>query len=242
MPLPTPLYLAAATAIGAAALGASFHAVHPAALQPDSSTLGIVTATGTARSNLAEVGDCVGFILDVTGTEDGVAIQPITATLTGPYAGWPEIGSVADGATVGSFSATWTGAEWDYSAECVSLPVAGAYAWMLDNPNDPEGLDVIIHQSSIVEAVEPFDAGPGDEDFDLDDSSGAPDADDINSDEGAAGTKRPQLAVTGANDGLLLAAAIGGVGGILVGLASMWLRARLHRDTEETSTSDEVDA
>jgi hypothetical protein len=193
-----------------------------------------VTASGSASPSIAEVGDCVSFALDVAGTEDGIAIEPITAALTGPYDGWPPVGSVADAATVGSFSATWTGSEWSYDGDCVNVSAAGGYAWTLDNPNDPEGLDLIIHDSSIVDVTEPAVVDPenGDETeppIDDEDEGGGTAIDVVADRSGASvGTKRPQLAVTGANEDLLIAGAAGGLLAIAAGVA-LALRSRRSR-------------
>lgn len=219
MALPLSLQLAA-TALSATALGTTGPAI-----PLDAPALAAVTASGSASPSVAEVGDCVGFALDVTGTQDGIAIEPITAALTGPYDGWPPVGAIADAATVGSFSATWTGSEWSYDGDCVSVSAAGGYAWTLDNPNDPEGLDLIIHASSVVDVTEPAVVDPehGDETeppFD-DEGEGDGAAIDVVADHsgGSTGTKRPQLAVTGANEGLLIAGAAGGLLAIAAGVA-----------------------
>ncbi|MBD8518618.1 hypothetical protein [Plantibacter sp. CFBP 8804] len=178
------------------------------------------------------MGDCVGFALDVSGTQDGIAIEPITAALTGPYDGWPPVGSVAEAATVGSFSATWTGSEWSYDGDCVSVSAAGGYAWTLDNPNDPEGLDLIIHEASVVDVSEPAVIDPEDGNeteppVDHEDEHRET-AIDVVADHsgGSVGTKRPQLAVTGANEDFLIAGAAGGLLTIAAGVA---LAARSRR-------------
>lgn len=194
----------------------------------------VVTASGSASPSVAEVGDCVGFALDVAGTQAGIAIEPITAALTGPYDGWPPVGSVADAARVGSFSATWTGSEWSYDGDCVSVSAAGGYAWTLDNPNDPEGLDLIIRESSIVDVTEPAVVDPenGDETeppIDDEDEGGGTAIDVVADRSGASvGTKRPQLAVTGANEDLLIVGAAGGLLAIAAGVA-LALRSRRSR-------------
>ncbi|WP_139205444.1 hypothetical protein [Plantibacter sp. MMLR14_011] len=211
----------AAAALSATALGT----INPATILEAPAPLAIVTASGSASPSVAEVGDCVGFALDVSGTQDGIAIEPITAALTGPYDGWPPVGSVADAATVGSFSATWTGSEWSYDGDCVSVSAAGGYAWTLDNPNDPEGLDLIIHESSVVDITEPavIDPEEGGETEPPVDDEGEDDETviDVVADHsgGSVGTKRPQLAVTGANEDLLIAGAAGGLLAIAAGVA-----------------------
>lgn len=232
MALPLSLQLAA-TALSATALGTTGPAIPIDAPAP-----AIVTASGSASPSVAEVGDCVGFALDVSGTQDGIAIEPITAALTGPYDGWPPVGSIADAATVGSFSATWTGSEWSYDGDCVSVSAAGGYAWTLDNPNDPEGLDLIIHESSVVDVTEPAVIDPEDGDeteppFD-DEGEGGGTAIDVVADHsgGSVGTKRPQLAVTGADQDLLVTGAVGGLLAIAAGVA-LSLRTRRSRARAE---------
>ncbi|WP_426738224.1 hypothetical protein [Plantibacter sp. 2H11-2] len=220
MALPLSLQLAA-TALSATALGTPGPAIPLDAPAPAS----IVTASGSASPSVAEMGDCVGFALDVSGTQDGIAIEPITAALTGPYDGWPLVGSIADAATVGSFSATWTGSEWSYDGDCVSVSAAGGYAWTLDNPNDPEGLDLIIHESSVVDITEPAvidpeEGGETEPPVDEEEEDGGT-AIDVVADRsgGSLGTKRPQLAVTGANEDLLIAGAAAGLLAIAAGVA-----------------------
>lgn len=230
MALPLSLQLAA-TALSATALGTTGPAISLDAPAPAA----IVTASGSASPSVAEVGDCVGFALDVSDIQDGIAIEPITAALTGPYDGWPPVGSVADAATVGSFSATWTGSEWSYDGDCVSVSAAGGYAWTLDNPNDPEGLDLIIHESSIVDVTEPAvvdpEEGDGTEPPVEDEGGGT--VIDVVADRsgGTVGTKRPQLAVTGANEELLIAGAAGGplaiAAGVTLAVRSRRSRARV---------------
>ncbi|MBD8103871.1 MULTISPECIES: hypothetical protein [Plantibacter] len=229
MALPLSLQLAA-TALSATALGTTGPAIPLDAPAPAA----VVTASGSASPSQAEVGDCVGFALDVSGTQDGIAIEPITAALTGPYDGWPLVGSIADAATVGSFSATWTGSEWSYDGDCVNVSAAGGYAWTLDNPNDPEGLDLIVHDSSVVDVAEPAVVDPEDVDeteppVDDEDESGGT-AIDVVADRsgGSVGTKRPQLAVTGANEELLIAGAVGGLLAIAAGVA-LAVRSRRSR-------------
>jgi hypothetical protein len=217
----------AAVVLSATALGT----VGPATLIDAPDPASLVTASGSASPSAAEVGDCVGFALDVSGTQDGIAIEPITAALTGPYDGWPPVGSLADAATVGSFSATWTGSEWSYDGDCVSVSAAGGYAWTLDNPNDPEGLDLIIHESSVVDVTEPAVVDPEDGDETeppVDDrGEGGGTAIDVVADHsgGSVGTKRPQLAVTGANEEVLIAGAAGGLLAIAAGV-TLALRSR----------------
>lgn len=227
MALPLSLQLAA-TALSATALGTTGPAIPLDAPAPAA----VVTASGSASPSRAEVGDCVGFALDVSGAQDGIAIEPITAALTGPYDGWPPVGSVADAATVGSFSATWTGSEWSYDGDCVTVSAAGGYAWTLDNPNDPEGLDLIIHESSVVDVTEPalIDPEEGGETEPPVDDEGEGTAIDVVADHsgGSVGTKRPQLAVTGANKDLLLAGAVGGLLAIAAGVA-LAVRSRRSR-------------
>lgn len=233
MPLPLSLQLAAstlaATALGTTGAGTSLDAPTP---------VSVVTASGTASPSTAEVGDCVGFALDVTGAEDGVAIEPITAALTGPYEGWPPVGSVADAAIVGLFSATWTGSEWSYDGDCVTVSTAGGYAWTLDNPNDPEGLDVIIHDSSIVDISEPvvIDPGDGEEPDSPDDDlpeDGATDIDVVaDRPEGDVNAKQPRLAATGANENLLFVGTVGGLLAVASG-AALTIRNRRRRVRSE---------
>ncbi|MBF4563973.1 hypothetical protein [Plantibacter sp. VKM Ac-2876] len=233
MALPLSLQLAA-TALSATALGTTGSTIPLDAPAPAA----IVTASGSASPSVAEVGDCVGFALDVSGTQDGIAVEPITAALTGPYEGWPPVGSIADAATAGSFSATWTGSEWNYDGDCVSVWAAGGYAWTLDNPNDPEGLDLIIHESSVVDVTEPAVVDPEDGDEteppveDEDEVGGT--SIDVVADRsgGSIGTKRPQLAVTGANEELLIAGAAGGLLAIAAGVA-LALRSRRSRARAE---------
>lgn len=194
----------------------------------------VITASGSASPSVSEVGDCVSFALDVTGTQDGIAIEPITAALTGPYDGWPPVGLVASAATVGSFSATWTGSEWSYDGDCVCVSTAGGYAWTLDNPNDPEGLDLIIHESSVVDVTEPAiidpeEGGETEPSFNDEVEDGGT-AIDVSPDQfdGSVETKRPQLAVTGANEDVLVAGATGGLLTIATGVA-LALRGRRSR-------------
>lgn len=227
MPLSLEL---AATALCAAALAST----GPAMVLDPQAIASVVTASGFASPPVAEVGDCVGFALDVTGTQDGIAIEPITAALTGPYDGWPPVGSIADAATVGSFSATWTGSEWSYDGDCVTVSAAGGYAWTLDNPNDPEGLDLIIHESSVVDVTEPAvidpeDGGETEPPAEDEDEGGGTAIDVVAGHSGeSAGTKRPQLAVTGANEDLLIAGAAGGLLAIAAGVA-LAVRSRRSR-------------
>lgn len=233
MPLPLSLQLAAstlaATAFGTTGAGTPLDAPAP---------VSVVTATGSASPSTAEVGECVGFALDVSGTEDGIAIEPITAALTGPYDGWPPVGSVADAATVGSFSATWTGSEWSYAGDCVSVSTAGGYAWTLDNPNDPEGLDVIIHDSSIVDITEPviIDPGEGEEPDSSDDDrleDGATDIDFVVDRPGRdADARQPRLAATGTNEDLLISGAVGALLAVASG-AALAIRSRRRRIRSE---------
>ncbi|AQX81019.1 hypothetical protein BWO91_14510 [Plantibacter flavus] len=227
----------AATALSATALGTTGPTVPLDAPAPAA----IVTASGFANPSEAEVGDCVGFAVDFSGTQDGIAIEPITAALTGPYDGWPPVGSPADAATVGSFSATWTGSEWSYDGDCVSVSAAGGYAWTLDNPNDPEGLDLIIHESSIVDVTEPAVIDPEDGDeteppVDDEDGDGGT-AIDVVADHsgGSVGTRRPQLAVTGANEDLVLAGAVGGLLAMAAGVALAALSRRNRVRVEEAA-------
>ena len=227
MPISQQLTTAALSAIAVSASGWVSFLDAP-------SSVSVVTASGSASPSLAEVGDCVGFALDVSGAQDGIAIEPIAAALTGPYDGWPPVGSVADAATVGSFSATWTGSEWSYDGDCVSVSAAGGYAWTLDNPNDPEGLDLIIHESSVVDVSEPavIDPEDGDETEPAvdDQGEGGGTAIDVVADHsgGSVGTRRPQLAVTGANEELLLAGAAAGLLAIAAGVA-LAVRSRRSR-------------
>ena len=229
MPLPLSLQLAAST-LAATALGTTGAGTPLDAPEPES----VVTASGSASPSIAEVGDCVGFALEVTGTEDGIAIEPITAALTGPYDGWPPVGSVADAMTVGSFSATWTGSEWSYDGECVSVSTAGGYAWTLDNPNDPEGIDLIIHDSSIVDVTEPVvvDPGEGEEPDSPDDDpleDGATDIDVVADRRGVdADARQPRLAATGASEDLLFAGIVGGLLSVASG-AALSIRSRRRR-------------
>ena len=233
MPLPLSLQLAAST-LAATALGTTGAGTPLDAPEPES----VVTASGTASPSTAEVGDCVGFALDVSGTEDGIAIEPITAALTGPYDGWPPVGSVADAATVGSFSATWTGSEWSYDGDCVSVSTAGGYAWTLDNPNDPEGLDLTIHDSSIVDITEPvvIDPGEGEEPDSPDDDlpkDGITDIDVVADRPGSdVYAKQPRLAATGANEDLLSAGTVGGLLAVASG-AALTIRHRRRRVRSE---------
>jgi hypothetical protein len=234
MTLPLTLQLAF-TALGATALSATGPAI-PIGAQAPAAT---VTVSGSASPSAAEVGDCVGFALDVSGTEDGIAIEPITAALTGPYEGWPPVGSVADAATVGSFSATWTGSEWSYDGDCVSVWTAGGYAWTLDNPNDPEGLDLTIHDSSIVDVTEPVVVDPGDgEEPDSPDDLPEDGATDINvvADRpgGDVDAKQPRLAATGANEDLLVVGIMGGLLAIAAG-AALTIRRRRRVRSEEAA-------
>lgn len=236
MALPLSLQLAA-TALSATALYGTGPATPLNAPAPAS----VVTASGSASPSVAEVGACVGFALDVSGTQDGIAIEPITAALTGPYDGRPPADSIADAATVGSFSATWTGSEWSYDGDCVSVSAAGGYAWTLDNPNDPEGLDLIIHDSSVVDVTEPAVIGPEDGDETEppvdDEGEGGGTAIDVVADHsgGSVGTKRPQLAVTGANEEVLIAGAAGGLLAIAAGVALALRSRRSHARVEEAA-------
>jgi hypothetical protein len=235
MPLPLSLQLAAstlaATALGTTGAGTPLDAPKP---------VSVVTASGSAIPSIAEVGDCVGFALEVTGTEDGIAIEPITAALTGPYEGWPPVGSVADAATVGSFSATWTGSEWSYDGDCVSVWTAGGYAWTLDNPNDPDGLDLIIHDSSNVDITEPvvIDPGEGEEPDPTDDDlpeDGATDIDVVaDRPRGDVDAKQPRLAATGANEDLLVPGIVGGLLAVASG-AALTIRNRRRRVQSENA-------
>lgn len=233
MVLPTALHLVA-TAVSATALGTAGSAIPLDAAAPAT----VVTASGSASPSVAEVGDCVGFALEVTGTEDGVAIEPITAALTGPYDGWPPVGSVADAATVGSFSATWTGSEWSYDGDCLSVSTAGGYAWTLDNPNDPEGLDLTIHDSSIVDITEPvvIDPGAGEEPDSPDDDLPEDSITDIDVVADRPGSdvdaKQPRLAATGANENLLFAGTAGGLLAVASG-AALTIRNRRRRVRSE---------
>jgi len=121
----------------------------------------VITVSAFADPSSALTGDCVRVSLDVTGLVDGIALQPIVATLNGPLDGVTE-GDTVSGPAVGSIDATWGGAEWSYSDSCITAPVAGFYVWTVNDLNSDSGIDDTAHSSTIVTITDPVVVDPGD--------------------------------------------------------------------------------